>query len=98
MHPILQSVARSHETNIRMGTSDKDPETKAKNLYQFADRVFNGDHLTAFLINDPIYEALQFSYCTVQNIGDRNIVPNQPWNNFRKKVLLRALREELYPI
>jgi hypothetical protein len=61
--------------------------------------VFTAETMNALLVFDPIYDQLAKLYCSTEALGDSDvfIVPND-WNNLRKKVLLRALRDELYPM
>lgn len=100
MRPRLEAVARSHEVETRRkGAEGGETKERAAVLFKCASMTFGFDHLNSFMTEDPIYEALQNLYCKVESKSETEVfVPDTEWNQVRKQVLLRALRDELYPM
>lgn len=94
----LIAIARSHEVMTRIKSGG---EHKAVHLYNCANMKFKQTTLNNFMCPDPILEGLQKKYCKVEKHGEQEdqvfIVPSA-WNNIRKQIILRALRDELYPM
>jgi len=98
--PRLEAVAKSHEVeHRRKSVAGGEALDKAQALFNCATMEFTFDNLNQFMDPDPIYEALQKFYCYVELEGGTEVfVVRTDWNWVRKKILLRALRDELYPM
>merc|ERR1712217_378779 len=59
---------------------------------------FTYDTLNQFMVEDPNLDLLLKMYCRVEDKSATEVfvVPNE-WNSVRKRIILRALRDELYP-
>jgi hypothetical protein len=82
-----------------MGVGGQEVQEKATAMFACAKMNFSPDILCKFIQADPIYEALLRFYCVGEDKGGgETYVPNTPWNEVRKRIILRALRDELYPM
>eukprot|EP00929_Paragymnodinium_shiwhaense_P076635 TRINITY_DN39433_c0_g1_i1.p1 TRINITY_DN39433_c0_g1~~TRINITY_DN39433_c0_g1_i1.p1 ORF type:complete len:1894 (-),score=517.53 TRINITY_DN39433_c0_g1_i1:113-5794(-) len=97
MEEKLLDVARAHEYMNRMNAVHTDRE-KAEAMYKAAVIAFRATGLKEYLTHDPIMHALSVLYCNVdeQEVGVPEVA-YAPLNEFRQEVLVRVLREELYP-
>lgn len=98
--PRLEVVAKNHEIESRLtATSGGKAKDCAQAIFHCATMEFPHDHLTAFMVQDPIYDFLQRMYCECEDQGEGQVYINpDEWNNVRKRILRRALRDELYPM
>lgn len=100
MQTRLEAVARSIEVDSRRRSLlQADALEKASLLFKCAKMTFGHDHLNTFMVHDPILEQLLNMYCKVEDRSATEVfvVPNE-WNAFRKRVIIRTLRNELYPL
>jgi len=102
----LVLIARAQEVVARLksvkGGQDGSSEAKkvAEALFRVSGiKIKHDEHLFEFLTFDPIYQNLASLYCYTEFAGEREtyIVPTE-WNDLRKGILLRTLRDELYPL
>eukprot|EP00927_Polykrikos_kofoidii_P033971 TRINITY_DN28813_c0_g1_i1.p1 TRINITY_DN28813_c0_g1~~TRINITY_DN28813_c0_g1_i1.p1 ORF type:complete len:1906 (-),score=338.66 TRINITY_DN28813_c0_g1_i1:99-5756(-) len=98
LRPRLEATARAHEIMGRRLAATS-PQDQAQVLFKCAKVNLKLDHLTPFLVHDPIYDHLCKLYCSVEKMSEQEVfvVPNE-WNQMRQKIMLRALRDELYPL
>jgi len=101
MRPRLEAVAKAHEIELRRkAVAQSGSLERASVLFKCAKMGFGSNHLNQFMAADPIVESLRKLYCKVEASGSSGevfVVPSD-WNSLRKRILLRALRDELYPM
>ncbi|CAK9066173.1 Transcription elongation factor SPT6, partial [Durusdinium trenchii] len=95
----LEAAARLKEAEMRRQAAGSDMKAKVTSSYKSAGMVLDMDHLSSFIVQDPIYEKLSLMYCvTVEETSTSFAVLDSPWNTMRRTILRRALQEELYPM
>mmetsp|Transcript_11118 Transcript_11118/g.39321 ORF Transcript_11118/g.39321 Transcript_11118/m.39321 type:complete len:2003 (+) Transcript_11118:82-6090(+) len=97
MRPRLEAISKSSEIVWRM-QNETNARKKAESLFAGAKVRVTHDEMNKIMDSDPIFSHLTEMYCRVEQktATEVFIVPG-PWQSLRKQILLRALRDDLYP-
>eukprot|EP00928_Gymnodinium_smaydae_P039653 TRINITY_DN27044_c0_g1_i1.p1 TRINITY_DN27044_c0_g1~~TRINITY_DN27044_c0_g1_i1.p1 ORF type:complete len:1787 (-),score=468.00 TRINITY_DN27044_c0_g1_i1:64-4899(-) len=96
LHKRLEAVAKAHEIMSRRTSAP--PAEQASAMYNCAKMNIGVLDLQPMLVKDPIYTEMIRCYCYKDVLERNEYVQMSDWNAIRKAVLLRALRDELYPM